>query len=114
MGVGLVLIVDKNNEISDLVLYALGLRTKEQLLNTESADKKSADFESWSYKELCDIRIKLEKHYHDMQDLEFTIQEGKLFMLQTRSGKRTIFSWLRSQVEMVEEGLISKEESVTK
>ncbi|MCH3916395.1 MAG: pyruvate, phosphate dikinase [Spirochaetia bacterium] len=66
------------------------------------------------YKQLVDIRKKLEKHYHDMQDLEFTIQEGKLYMLQTRNGKRTIFSWLRSQVEMVEEGLITKETAVTR
>ena len=49
-----------------------------------------------------------------MQDIEFTIQEGKLFMLQTRSGKRTIFSWLRSQVEMVDEGLIDKETAVSR
>ena len=66
------------------------------------------------YKQLCDIREILEKHYHDMQDLEFTIQEGKLFMLQTRSGKRTIFSWLRSQVEMVEEGLIDKKTAISR
>ena len=66
------------------------------------------------YQQLCDIRTTLEKHYHDMQDLEFTIQEGKLYMLQTRNGKRTIFSWLRSQVEMVEEGLISKETAVSR
>ena len=66
------------------------------------------------YKQLCDIREILEKHYHDMQDMEFTIQEGKLFMLQTRSGKRTIFSWLRSQVEMVEEGLIDKKTAVSR
>lgn len=67
-----------------------------------------------AYKELCAIREKLEKHYHDMQDLEFTIQEGKLYMLQTRNGKRTIFSWLRSQVEMVEEGLIDKKTAVSR
>ncbi|MCF0237561.1 MAG: pyruvate, phosphate dikinase, partial [Sphaerochaetaceae bacterium] len=66
------------------------------------------------YKQLCGIRETLEKHYHDMQDMEFTIQEGKLFMLQTRSGKRTIFSWLRSQVEMVEEGLIDKRTAVSR
>ena len=66
------------------------------------------------YDQLCDIRKVLENHYHDMQDLEFTIQEGKLFMLQTRNGKRTIFSWLRSQVEMVEEGLIDKETAVSR
>lgn len=66
------------------------------------------------YNQLCDIRKVLESHYKDMQDLEFTIQEGKLYMLQTRSGKRTIFSWLRSQVEMVEEGLITKETAVSR
>lgn len=66
------------------------------------------------YQQLCDIRQTLEQHYHDMQDIEFTIQEGKLYMLQTRSGKRTIFSWLRSQVEMVDEGLIDKETAVSR
>ncbi|MDY5930465.1 MAG: pyruvate, phosphate dikinase [Candidatus Ornithospirochaeta sp.] len=67
-----------------------------------------------AYEQLCQIRLTLEKHYHDMQDLEFTIQEGKLYMLQTRNGKRTIFSWLRSQVEMVEEGLIDKKTAVSR
>ncbi|MCQ2398336.1 MAG: pyruvate, phosphate dikinase [Sphaerochaetaceae bacterium] len=66
------------------------------------------------YKQLCGIREILEKHYHDMQDMEFTIQEGKLYMLQTRNGKRTIFSWLRSQVEMVEEGLIDVNTAVSR
>ena len=66
------------------------------------------------YDQLCGIRDILEKHYHDMQDIEFTIQEGKLYMLQTRNGKRTIFSWIRSQVEMVEEGLIDKETAVSR
>ncbi len=66
------------------------------------------------YDQLVGIRERLEQHYHDMQDIEFTIQEGKLYMLQTRNGKRTIFSWLRSQVEMVEEGLIDKETAVSR
>ena len=66
------------------------------------------------YEQLCGIRDILEKHYHDMQDIEFTIQEGKLYMLQTRNGKRTIFSWIRSQVEMVEEGLIDKKTAVSR
>ena len=66
------------------------------------------------YEQLCGIRDTLEKHYHDMQDIEFTIQEGKLYMLQTRNGKRTIFSWIRSQVEMVEEGLIDKQTAVSR
>ncbi len=67
-----------------------------------------------AYSQLVSIRSILEKHYRDMQDLEFTIQEGKLYMLQTRSGKRTIFSWIRSQVEMVEEGLIDKKTAVSR
>jgi pyruvate,orthophosphate dikinase len=66
------------------------------------------------YQQLVDIRSKLENHYHDMQDVEFTIQEGTLYMLQTRNGKRTVFSWLRSQVDMVNEGLISKETAVSR
>jgi pyruvate,orthophosphate dikinase len=66
------------------------------------------------YEQLVGIRDILEKHYHDMQDVEFTIQEGTLYMLQTRNGKRTIFSWLRTQVEMVEEGLITKEMAVSR
>ncbi len=66
------------------------------------------------YNQLVDIRSKLENHYKDMQDLEFTIQEGKLYMLQTRTGKRTIFSWLKTQVEMVEEGMIDKATAVSR
>ena len=66
------------------------------------------------YNELVAIRSKLELHYKDMQDIEFTIQEGKLYMLQTRNGKRTVFSWLKSQVEMVEEGLIDKATAVSR
>lgn len=66
------------------------------------------------FDQLVDIRGILERHYADMQDLEFTIQEGKLFMLQTRNGKRTVFSWLRTQVEMVEEGLIDKKTAVSR
>ncbi|MEA2011490.1 MAG: pyruvate, phosphate dikinase [Verrucomicrobiota bacterium] len=66
------------------------------------------------YNELVEIRHILEEHYKDMQDLEFTIQEGTLYMLQTRTGKRTVFSWLKSQVDMVNEGLITKEEAVSR
>ncbi|GMT48557.1 MAG: pyruvate, phosphate dikinase [bacterium] len=64
------------------------------------------------YKELTQIYQKLEKHYRDMQDIEFTIQEGKLWMLQCRVGKRTGFASFRIAVDMVEEGLITKEEAL--
>jgi pyruvate, orthophosphate dikinase len=65
-----------------------------------------------AYKELEQTYKRLEKHYRDMLDLEFTIQEGKLYMLQTRVGKRTGISAVRIAVEMVKEGLISKQEAV--
>jgi pyruvate,orthophosphate dikinase len=64
------------------------------------------------YKELCDVRDKLENHYKDMQDMEFTIQDGKLWMLQTRNGKRTGKAALKIAVEMSNDGLISREEAV--
>jgi pyruvate,orthophosphate dikinase len=60
------------------------------------------------YKELNDIQVKLENHYKDMQDLEFTIQDGKLWLLQTRNGKRTGAAMVRMAVEMVEEGFIDE------
>jgi len=64
------------------------------------------------YKELCDVRDKLENHYKDMQDMEFTVQDGKLWMLQTRNGKRTGKAALKIAVEMSNDGLISREEAV--
>jgi pyruvate,orthophosphate dikinase len=60
------------------------------------------------YAQLCDIRQVLEKHYKDMQDIEFTVQEGVLYMLQTRAGKRTGTAAVRIAVEMVREGLIDE------
>ncbi|HSB44409.1 MAG TPA: pyruvate, phosphate dikinase, partial [Nitrospira sp.] len=65
-----------------------------------------------AYKELEHTYKKLEKHYRDMLDLEFTIQEGKLYMLQTRVGKRTGIAAVKIAVDMVKEGLISKAEAV--
>ncbi|MBD3380431.1 MAG: pyruvate, phosphate dikinase, partial [Candidatus Omnitrophica bacterium] len=59
------------------------------------------------YKQLNSIRLKLEKHYKDMQDVEFTIQEGKLYMLQTRTGKRTGLAAVKMAVDMVKENLIN-------
>jgi pyruvate,orthophosphate dikinase len=65
-----------------------------------------------AYKELVRTYVKLERHYRDMLDLEFTIQEGKLYMLQTRVGKRTGIAAVRIAVDMVKEKLISKQEAV--
>ena len=64
------------------------------------------------YQQLQDIADRLERHYRDMQDMEFTIQQGKLWMLQTRVGKRTGFAAFRIAVDMVEEGLITKQEAL--
>jgi pyruvate,orthophosphate dikinase len=65
-----------------------------------------------SYKELKNFTDKLEKHYSDMQDFEFTIQDDSLYMLQTRSGKRTGFAAVKIAVDMVEEGLIDQEKAL--
>ncbi|HBE05634.1 MAG TPA: pyruvate, phosphate dikinase, partial [Firmicutes bacterium] len=64
------------------------------------------------YKELIEIRARLEKHYHDMQDIEFTVQDHKLYMLQTRNGKRTGPAAVHIAVEMVGEGLIDEKTAV--
>jgi pyruvate, orthophosphate dikinase len=64
------------------------------------------------YRQLHEITTRLENHYRDMQDFEFTIQDGKLYMLQTRNGKRTGIAAVRVALQMVEEGLISKEEAI--
>ncbi len=64
------------------------------------------------YRQLREITSKLERHYRDVQDFEFTVQEGKLFMLQTRTGKRTAHAAVKIAVDMVQEGLITREEAV--
>ncbi|MGD0155163.1 MAG: pyruvate, phosphate dikinase [Terracidiphilus sp.] len=64
------------------------------------------------YEQLKDITRRMEKHYRDMQDFEFTIQDGKLYMLQTRNGKRTGLAAVRVAIDMVREGLITQEEAV--
>jgi len=74
-----------------------------------------SELEKWNpdvYKQLHEITTMLEKHYRDVQDFEYTVQDGKLYMLQTRNGKRTGPAAVRIAVEMVGEGLISKEEAV--
>jgi pyruvate,orthophosphate dikinase len=66
------------------------------------------------YTQLAEVRETLEAHYKDMQDIEFTVQQDKLYMLQTRSGKRTAAAAIRIAVEMVKEGLISESEAISR
>ena len=66
------------------------------------------------YQEFSQIAAKLDAHYKDMQDMEFTIEKGKLYMLQTRNGKRTAHAGLRIAVDLVEEGTCTKEEAILK
>jgi len=82
-----------------------GIRTPLPIAMLEKDDKKM-------YNQLIDIRKRLEKHYKDMMDIEFTIQQGKLWMLQCRVGKRTGFAAIKIAVDMVREKLISKEEAL--
>jgi pyruvate,orthophosphate dikinase len=67
-----------------------------------------------AFEQLVETMRRLEEHYRDMQDIEFTVEEGRLYLLQTRAGKRTAQSALRIAVDMVGEGLISREEAVTR
>ena len=88
-----------------------GIRTPQPMAS--KGDGNSLE-EKWPhlYKELVDVRNNLENHYKDMQDMEFTIEHGKLWMLQCRNGKRTAAAAVRMAVEMVEEGLLNKEEAI--
>jgi pyruvate,orthophosphate dikinase len=96
-----------------------GIRTPQEI--TEAAriasgsDKPSLEHAMpEAYAELTGICDRLEKHYRDVQDLEFTIEQGKLWMLQTRSGKRTAKAALRIAVDLAGEGLITQDEAVTR
>ena len=92
-----------------------GTRTPQPVNETTKSDPSHKTLEEImpeAYKKLEGIYKKLEQHYRDMQDIEFTIQKGRLWMLQTRSGKRTAAAAVRIAVEMVREGLLKKEESI--
>lgn len=81
-------------------------------IRTPSPIQKMAEELPEAYKQFLDIAEKLEKHYREMQDVEFTIERGKLWMLQTRNGKRTAKAAVKIAVDMVNEGLITKEEAM--
>jgi pyruvate,orthophosphate dikinase len=94
-----------------------GIRTpqeiSEEARKEAGSDKPSMEYTlPKAYAELKRIYNVLERHYRDMQDLEFTVEQGKLWMLQTRSGKRTAKAALRIAVELADEGLISKSDAV--
>jgi pyruvate,orthophosphate dikinase len=96
-----------------------GIRTPQEI--TEAARKEAgSDKPSMeaampdAFKELTRIYTLLEKHYRDMQDMEFTVERGKLWMLQTRNGKRTARAALRIAVELANEGLINRKEAITR
>src|SRR4030081_1212822 len=96
-----------------------GIRTPQDI--TEYARKESGSDKASmeiampdAFKELTRIYTLLEKHYRDMQDMEFTVEQGKLWMLQTRGGKRTAKAALRIAVELANEGLISKKDAVSR
>jgi len=82
-----------------------GIRTPRPISTLAKVDRKS-------YRQLVDIRTRLEKHYHDMQDVEFTIERGKLYMLQTRSGKRTAAAAVKIATDMIKEKLITEKEAI--
>jgi pyruvate, orthophosphate dikinase len=84
-----------------------GIRTPEPIVRMQESMPEA-------YVELLDTLAHLEAHYRDMQDIEFTVEEGTLYLLQTRTGKRTAAASLRIAVEMVDEGLISREEAVAR
>ncbi len=94
-----------------------GIRTP-QSLTKQGREREGSDMPSMEesmpavFKQLDDVRHNLEKHFRDIQDLEFTVQKGKLFMLQTRSGKRTAKAALKIAVDMVDEGLITQDEAL--
>ena len=94
-----------------------GIRTPQNLTKIAREDAGS-DMPSMEevmpevFNQLVDVNLRLENHYRDMQDIEFTVQDGKLWMLQTRSGKRTTAAALKIAVDMVAEGLITKDEAV--
>lgn len=94
-----------------------GIRTP-QSLTIKGREKEGGTLPSMEetmpgvFKQLDDLREKLEGHFRDVQDIEFTVQQGNLFMLQTRTGKRTTAAALKIAVDMVEEGLITQEEAL--
>ena len=101
----------ENKLFGEFLMNAQGEDVVAGIRTPETIDKLSKEMPS-AYKEFVRICKILEKHYHDMQDMEFTIEHGKLYMLQTRNGKRTAAAALKVAVDMVKEGLITKDDAL--
>jgi pyruvate,orthophosphate dikinase len=97
----------------DYLLNAQGEDVVAGIRNTEKIQNLGKDMPE-AYHQFLEICDKLENHYHEMQDVEFTIEQGKLWMLQTRDGKRTAKAAVKIAVDMANEGLISKETAILK
>ncbi len=95
----------------DYLLNAQGEDVVAGIRNTEKIETLGTPLPE-ANKQFLEVVKKLEKHYHDMQDLEFTVERGRLWMLQCRNGKRTALAAVKIAVDMVNEGLISKEEAI--
>ena len=103
---------DGNSKMmGEYLLNAQGEDVVAGIRNTEKIENLSKSLPE-AYKQFMDITARLEKHYKDMQDVEFTIERGRLWMLQTRNGKRTAQAAIKIAVDMANEKLISKEEAI--
>jgi len=103
----------ENKMYGDYLLNAQGEDVVAGIRNTEKIENLTKDMPQ-AYKEFLEITSRLERHYREMQDVEFTIEEGKLWMLQTRTGKRTAKAAVKIAVDMANEGLITREEAISR
>lgn len=101
----------ENKMYGDYLINAQGEDVVAGIRNTEKIENLANEMPK-AYQEFLEITSRLEKHYKEMQDVEFTIEQGKLWMLQTRNGKRTAKAAVKIAVDMANEGLITKEEAI--
>ncbi len=103
----------ENKMYGDYLINAQGEDVVAGIRNTEKIENLTKDLPQ-AYAEFMQITDRLERHYREMQDVEFTIEDGKLWMLQTRTGKRTAKAAVKIAIDMANEGLITREEAVSR